>query len=169
MKRLGSYGRLPWSMPVSQICGSSGISGEGRTRQKEGPAIAKVGGHRDTRRAPSEWPRNPRNPRTPTQPAKLFPLHPPTFSGEGGEHHFRGGAAGVRVFRGFRGSSGVGWKDLESSDQSLAPKFSEEPNMFTGAISIQDAGPNARLVVLAKDRDRANFETSMGARVGSRP
>ena len=36
---------------------SSGISGEGRSRQEEGPAIAKVGG---TRRVRSEWPRNPR-------------------------------------------------------------------------------------------------------------
>ena len=31
------------------FCGSSGISGEGRSRQQEGPGIAKVGGHRDTR------------------------------------------------------------------------------------------------------------------------
>ena len=31
--------------------GSSGISGEGRSPQEEGPAIARVGGHRDTRRA----------------------------------------------------------------------------------------------------------------------
>ena len=155
-------------MPGSQICGSSGISGERRSRQEEGSGIAKVGGHRDTRRARSEWPRNPRNPRTPTQPAKLFPLHPPTFSGERGEHNFRGGAAGVRVFRGFRDSSGVGWKGLESSVQSLAPKFSEEPNMFTGAISLQDAGPNAKLVVLANDADRANFGMSLGTRVGGR-
>ncbi len=53
--------------------GSSGISGEGRSPQEEGPAIAKVGGNRDTRRARSE----------------------------------------------FRGSSGVGWKDRESSFNHL--------------------------------------------------
>ncbi len=41
--------------------GSSGISGEGRSRQEEGPAIAKVGGHRDTCCVQSEWPRKPRN------------------------------------------------------------------------------------------------------------
>ncbi len=33
----------------------------------------------------------------------FFPFTPPTFSGEGGEHNFRGGAAGVRAFRGVRG------------------------------------------------------------------
>ncbi len=36
-------------------------------------------------------------------------------------------------------------------------EYSGEPNMFTGAISLQDASPNARLVVLANDADRANF------------
>ena len=44
-------------------------------------------------------------------------------------------------------------------------EYSGEPNMFTGAISLQDASPDARLVVLANDADRANF----GARVGNRP
>lgn len=48
-------------------------------------------------------------------------------------------------------------------------EYAGEPNMFTGAISFQDAGPNARLVVLANDADRANFGMSLGARVGSRP
>jgi hypothetical protein len=48
-------------------------------------------------------------------------------------------------------------------------EYSGEPNMFTGAISLQDAGPNARLVVLANDADRANFGMSMGTRVGNRP
>ncbi len=48
-------------------------------------------------------------------------------------------------------------------------EYAGEPNMFTGAISLQDAGPNARLVVLANDADRANFGMSMGTKVGSRP
>ncbi len=48
-------------------------------------------------------------------------------------------------------------------------EYAGEPNMFTGAISLQDAGPNARLVVLANDPDRANFGMSRGTRVGSRP
>lgn len=48
-------------------------------------------------------------------------------------------------------------------------EYAGEPNMFTGAISLQDAGPNARLVVLANDADRANFGMSRGTRVGSRP
>lgn len=47
-------------------------------------------------------------------------------------------------------------------------EYAGEPNMFTGAISLQDAGPNARLVVLANDADRANFGMSMGTTVGSR-
>ncbi len=105
--------------------GSSGISGEGRSRHEEGPAIAKVGGHRDICRArelmatESTESTDP----NPTPRKTFFPLHPPTFSGKGGEHNFRGGAAGVRAFRGFRGSSGVGWKGRESSLQSLAPKI----------------------------------------------
>jgi hypothetical protein len=33
-------------------------------------------------------------------PQNFFPLHPHTFSGVGGEHNFRGGAAGVRAFCG---------------------------------------------------------------------
>ena len=48
--------------------GLCGISGEGRSRQKEAPAIAKVGGHRDTR----EWPRNPRNTRNPPLPPRDY-------------------------------------------------------------------------------------------------
>lgn len=48
-------------------------------------------------------------------------------------------------------------------------EYAGEPNMFTGTISLQDAGPNARLVVLANDADRANFGMSMGVRVGNRP
>ncbi len=48
-------------------------------------------------------------------------------------------------------------------------EYAGEPNMFTGAISLQDAGPDARLVVLANDADRANFGMSMGVRVGGRP
>ena len=48
-------------------------------------------------------------------------------------------------------------------------EYAGEPNRLTGAMSLQDAGPNARLVVLANDGDRANFGMSMGARVGGRP
>ena len=48
-------------------------------------------------------------------------------------------------------------------------EYAGEPNMFTGAISLQDAGPNSTLVVLASDADRANFGMSLGTRVGSRP
>lgn len=48
-------------------------------------------------------------------------------------------------------------------------EYAGEPNMFTGAISLQDAGPNSTLVVLASDADRANFGTSLGTRVGGRP
>ena len=69
-------------------------------------------------------------------PQNFFPLHHHTFSGVGGQHNFRGGAAGVRAFRAFRGSSRVGWKGRESSLQSLAPKFPEEP--FLGIIRYDD-------------------------------
>jgi hypothetical protein len=42
----GPYGNKEWFIRRS---------GEGRSRQQEDLAIAKVGGHRDTRRARSEW------------------------------------------------------------------------------------------------------------------
>ncbi len=45
-----------------------------------------------------------------------------------------GGWVGVRAFRVFRGSSGVGWKGRESSLQSLAPKFPKEPH--NGGVSL---------------------------------
>ncbi len=69
-------------------------------------------------------------------PKTFFPFTA-TFSGEGGEHNFLGGAAGVRAFREFSGSSGVGWKGRESSLQSLAPKFPEEP-FFSGYRSLRE-------------------------------
>ena len=35
--------------------------------------------------------------------APSFPFTPQPFRGRGGKHNFRGGAVGVRAFRGFRG------------------------------------------------------------------
>ncbi len=143
--------------------GSSVISGEGRSRQEKGPAIAKVGGHRDRRRARSEWPRNPRNPRTPTQPRKTFcPFTPTPFRGEGGNTTSVAGLRGVRLFRRFRGSSGVGWKGRGSSlsitcpeipgrtffPSSPSPKSSdrrpETPNL---AMKVHQIGVNSHLAI----------------------
>ncbi len=33
----------------------------------------------------------------PNSQKNFFPLHPPTFSGKGGEHNFRGGVEGSRI------------------------------------------------------------------------
>ncbi len=94
-----------------QIFGSSGISGEGCSRQEEGPAMA-------THAAPGVNGHGIHGP----QPTKLFSPSPPHFfGGRGGQHNFRGGAAGVRAFRGFRGSSGVGWKGRATPSERPAP------------------------------------------------
>ncbi len=111
--------------------GSSGISGEGRSRQEEGPAHAKVGGHRDTRRARGEWPRKTRNARTPTQPPRLFSPSPPHLFGGRGATQLPGRGCGGPCFLCFPWlSPGVGGKGRESSLQSLAPKFPEEPKIL---------------------------------------
>ncbi len=49
----------------------------------------------------------------PTPKAYIFPFTSTPFWGWGGPN-FPGGAAGVRAFRVFRGSSEVGWKGQES-------------------------------------------------------
>ena len=56
-------------------------------------------------------------------PQETFFPFTPTFSGDGGEHNFLGGAAGVRAFCGFRGSSGVGWEGLRIVPSITCPEI----------------------------------------------